>query len=440
MRRRATLPRSLAAAGCTTLLLTACMSQGAHDPLAGPETAKTTIEIMFGFGGDQTQGFKDSLNPWAQSQGITIEYTQSSNFETLIQTRVRGGDVPDIAIFPQPGILQQIAATGALAPLDSQIDLPKLEKTILPGFLEATTYDGKVYGAPVGMNVKSLYWYDKKQFADHGFKEPKTHAELKALIDKIKATGKAALCVGLESGPATGWPGTDWIEDYVLQTSGPEVYDKWVKNEVKFNSPDVRKAFDVYQDLVLTDGNTFGGPQSIVSTPFGTALNPMFEADPGCYIGKQGNFITQKGFFPTAVFQNLDTRVGVFATPPMKAGDTAMLVGGDSAAVFTGQDTNVKKVMEKITNDPTFGAPWAKTGGFLSPHRTFDGSAYPNQTLQRIAKLAQDAKTARFDGSDQMPGAVGAGTFWRAMTAWTSGQDGLDEVLTMMDDSWPAQD
>lgn len=444
--RTRTMLQAVAIAGSVSLFATGCLSSGGNSNSGGGSTAAGgsvaagdgKVTIMFGFGNDQTQGFKDSLNDWASKNNITIDYQQSSSFETLIQTKVAGNDAPDIAAFPQPGILNDFAKKGKLLSLaDVGVDVAKVKNQMISGFLSAATVNGKEYGAPVGMNVKSLWWYDKKQFAAKGYAVPKTEAELEALFAKIKSDGTAPLCFGMESGAATGWPATDWIEDYMLQVNGPDVYDKWVKNEIKFDSPEVRKAFDVYNKLVMTDGYTYGGAKGSTSTAFGTALNPMFKTPPGCFTGKQGNFITQKGYFPTDVFQSLDSRVGVFLTPPTTAGDERVLVGGDLIGAFK-NDSDVQKVMKYLLEDTTFGGPWAKTGGFLSPNKDFDVSNYPNQTLKDIQGIAKNAKVARFDGSDMMPGKVGAGSFWKGMVDYTAGNASLDDVLKAIDSSWPS--
>lgn len=440
MRARMTLIKFGAVAGSVALLTTGCLSQGGSSGGGDKGSAAAgdgKVSIMFGFGNDQTQGFKNSLDAWAKQNNITIDYQQSSSFDTLIQTKVAGNDAPDIAAFPQPGILNSYASKGKLVPLaDLGVDVAKVKSHMLPGLLEAATVDSKEYGAPIGINVKSLYWYDKAAFKAKNYQIPKSQAELEQLFAKIKADGTAPLCLGLESGAATGWPGTDWIEDYVLQTGGPEVYDKWVDHAIPFDSPEVRKSFDIYNKLALTDGYTYGGAKSAASTAFGTALNPLFKTPPGCYLGKQGNFITQKGFFPDAVFKDLDNTVGVFITPPITAGEQRVLGGGDLVAAFT-NDTDVQKVMKYMLEDTTFGAPWAKTGGFLSPNKDFDVSNYPNSTLKEIQGIANNAKVFRFDGSDMMPGKVGAGSFWKGMVDYTSGQATLDQVLKSIDDSWP---
>ncbi len=327
-----------------------------------------------------------------------------------------------------------MATKGKLAELSTQVDVASVQKDILPGFLNAATVNGKVYGAPISMNVKSLYWYDKANFSAAGLTVPKTQADLDALITKVKANGKTPLCYGMESGSATGWAGTDWIEDYMLQTNTPEVYDKWVSHDVKFDSPEVRKAFDLYNKTIMTDGNVFGGAKNAASVTFSKAFNPMFEKDPGCYLLKQGNFITS--FFPKDVLANLDQRVGVFATPSVN-GQNPMEGGGDLAAAFTSNDKNVKKVMNFLVNDPTFGVEIAKSGAALSPHKSFDSANYPNDVTREVVKAAQVASVFRFDASDQMPGAVGSKSFWTGMVDYTSGTKKLDDVLTTIDKSWP---
>jgi alpha-glucoside transport system substrate-binding protein len=433
-----TLTRAATVAGVVALLTTGCLGQSGSSSGNSGGGAKKEVEIMFGFGGDQTQGFKDSLDPWAKQNGIKINYTQASSFDTLIRSRVAGNNLPDIALFPQPGLLKDIQKQGKLQPLDGVLDMAKIRASIVPGFVDAATVGGKAYGVPVSMNIKSLVFYNKPAWAAAGYQVPKTIDELLALTDKIRSSGKTPWCIGLEAGAATGWPGTDWIEELVLKQAGPEVYDKWVNHQVTFEDPPIRQAFDTYSKVALTPGNVLGGPKSIVSTAFGTAANPMFSNPPGCYMHKQGNFLTQKGFLEDSVRAQLDTQLGVFPFP--KGQYDTVEGGGDIAAMFTKGDTNVTKVMKVLTEDPTFGGPWAGPNdrGFLSPHKDFDVSKYGNETTRSIAKIAYTATGIRFDGSDSMPAKVGAGSFWKGMVAYTSGQQDLNTTLKQIDDSWPS--
>lgn len=433
------LTKSVAIVGAVTVLTSGCLSSGsstsAGDSSAG--TAKQEVSIMFGFGGDQTQGFKDSLDPWAKTNNIKIKYIQASSFDTQIRSSVAGNNAPDIALFPQPGLLKDMQKQGKLQPLNDVLDMKKLEASIVPGFLDAAAVDGKRYGVPVSMNIKSLVFYNKPAFTAAGYKAPKTIDELTALTDKIKASGTAPWCIGLEAGAATGWPGTDWIEELVLKQAGPDVYDQWVSGKVKFEDPRIKAAFASYAKIAQTKGNVFGGSKSIVAQAFGTAANPMFTKPAGCFLHKQGNFVTQKGFLPESVRAKIDTNVGVFPFP--KGQFDTVEGGGDLAALFTKGDANVTKVLKYLTEDPTFGAAWAGPSdrGFLSPHKDFDVSTYGSEITRSIAKGAYTATGIRFDGSDTMPAKVGAGSFWKGMVAFTAGQQDMATTLKKIDESWP---
>ncbi len=423
----------------TLFAATGCLQEegGTTGTTGGGGEGDKQVEIVFGFGGDQSKGFQESLEEFQQSSGIKIKFTEASQtFDTLIRTRVRANDLPDIALFPQPGLLKDFVKQGKIADLSTQVDVEALEGQLVPGVLEAGAADGKNYGVPVSMNVKSLVFYPKKAWEQKGYEVPQTLDDLEALADKIKGDGVAPWCMGIESGPATGWPATDWMEDMVLRTAGPETYDKWVNHEIPFNDPAIKEAAETFERIVLAEGNVLGDRQGVVSTAFATAANPMFDNPPKCFLHRQGNFITQAGFFPKKITDNLDEEVGVFYLPGKTADEKPVLGGGDLAAVFAGKDDDTKEVMEFLTSEDYPG--WSEKGGFMSPHKNFDLNNYESEITRQMAKIAYEADVFRFDGSDQMPGAVGAGSFWKGMVSWISGQDDLDTSLTNIEESWPS--
>jgi alpha-glucoside transport system substrate-binding protein len=422
------------------LLASGCLSDGGSKATGGSGTGNTskTVEIMTGMTGDGLNALKMSLDPYAKEQGITIKWSPSDNFNQLIVTRVQGNNLPDIALFPQPGIMKDLAAKGRLAPLDDILDMATLKNSMTAGTLEAGSKDGKLYGLMASMNVKSLVFYPKQAFESAGYEIPKSIPELLELTDKIRSAGKTPWCLGIESGPATGWPATDWMEELVLKYGGTAKYDDWVNHTIKFDSPLVRQAAGTFEKIAFTDGNVLGGRKSISSNNFGTAGNPMFRTPPGCFMYKQGNFVAAKGFFPDDVLADIDNRVGVFGFPPATAGgDNPVEGGGDLAGLFSKDNESAKKLLQYMSTKD-FGAAGAKTGAWLSPHKDFDVANYPTKTIQDIARIAYQSSGIAFDGSDAMPGAVGSGSFWKGMTGWISGQQSLDQALKAIDDSWPA--
>ena len=431
--------QGFAVAAVAMLFASACLSEsggGGGNTGGQSGSGDKSIEIMYGFGGDQSKGFTAAMKQFETQSGITIKFTDASqSFDTLIRPRVQGNNPPDIALFPQPGLMLDFAKQGKLQDLGAMLDINSLKSQLVPGVLDVGTQEGKVYGFPVNFNVKSLVWYPKQAFEAKGYKVPTTIAELEALTNQIKADGTAPWCVGMESAGATGWVATDWIEDFVLRYGGTQKYAQWVKHEIPFTDPVVVQAADEFQKLALDDGNVFGGRKSVVSTNFGVAMNPEFQNPPKCFLHKQGNFILQKGFITESVRQNLDREVGVFQLPGTDASSKQLLVGGDMAGAFSSDD-DTKKALEFMAS-PQFKFANIATATWLSAFKGFDLNNYPNATTKEVAKLAYRSTESAFDGSDSMPGAVGAGSFWKDMTAWVSGQKDLNEALKDIDDSWP---
>jgi alpha-glucoside transport system substrate-binding protein len=444
------MKRKLAAAGVCAAVL-ALTSGCLQDPNAsggagggvggfidgGTADGDNVVTLLGAFGGDEEKNFNASLKPFEDKTGIDVQYTADTDFTTTVKQKVNSGDAPDIAMFPQPGGLLEMAADQKIQPIDTFLDYDELDRTLIPGFLDASRLNGRVYGAPMRMALKSLVWYPKKAYDKGGYsKGPKSIQELTAVADKIKASGTPPWCMGWESDQSTGWVGTDWIEEYVLRMYGPDVYDQWVAHEIPFNDDRIVKAYDEFGKLVKGKGNVLGGVKGILNTPFGDAMTPAFSTPPKCYLHRQGNFATT--FYPAKVQKNLDSEVGIYVFPPFEGGyqGQPILGGGDIAALFNGNDKNAIEVMRFLTSDK-FGAEWAKASGWLSPHATFDASNYPDETTRKIAKLAANADIFRYDASDVMPKSVGSGSFWTGMVDWLDGSRTSKQATTDIEESWP---
>ncbi|RLV50781.1 carbohydrate ABC transporter substrate-binding protein [Nocardioides mangrovicus] len=370
----------------------------------------------------------------ADNSKITIKWQKVENINQLIITKIQAGDTPDIALVPQPGVVSQMKSLGAVKPLDGVVSKDELS-SYLPGAADFSKFDGKTYGLIVSMNIKGLVFYNKPWFTQKGYTAPTDMAGLVTLADKIKSDGTAPWCFGIESDTATGWPATDWIENILAKQSGADVYKDWVTHKVKFDSDDVKKAFDTFDQLLLTDGNTYGGSKAIVSTNFANTGNPMFQSPPKCGLWEQGSFAPS--FLPKSVLANQDQNIGVFGLPPESAGgDNPVELGGDSMTMLN-DTANVKKVV-KLLAATEIGEDAAGSSSFISPHKDFDASKYPNELTRDMVKVATGATTTVFDASDQMPAAVGSGSFWKQVTAWIAGQTTEDKMLKAIDDSWPA--
>lgn len=431
------IPKNLGAGlvvGLVAISSSGCLSQPSEAGGATADGGAGTVEIMYGFTDTSSDKFQAEINAFAEAEGIDVQFSPTPDFNSLIATRVSGGNTPDIAIFPQPGIMADFAGSGDLVDLSDVVESASLE-AMVPGIVEAGQVDGSQYALPMSLNVKSIVFYPKAPFKEAGYTAPDTLQGLLDLTEEIKTSGTAPWCFGIESGPGTGWPATDWVENLVLIQNGPDVYQQWVDNEIPFDGPEVSGAVTTMADLLLADGNVNGGRVSIASNNFNTAANAMFDAPPGCFMYRQGNFIARDGGFPDDVLESLDDTVGVFPMPGQTPDDKPVLGGGDLASMFTDSE-DARKIMNYMAT-AEFGAEWAQSSGFVSPRTDFDPANYPNDLTRQMAEVAYQSAFV-FDGSDQMPGEVGSGSFWREMTAYISGSQDEQATLEAIEASWPA--
>jgi alpha-glucoside transport system substrate-binding protein len=393
----------------------------------------TSVLIMGAFaGGDEEARFVSVNDRFTELTGIEVTYEGTRDFEVVINTRVEGGDPPDVALLPQPGLKDRFAEAGEIVPLWDEI-VTRIDDNYAPVWLDLGSYQGTPYGVFHRVNAKSFVWYPKKAFEAAGYETPTTWDEMIALSDQIVADGGTPWCVGMESQAATGWVGTDWMEDVMLRTAGPEVYDQWWQHEIAFNSDPVRDAAGYIEEVWFNPDYVLGGTTSILTEHFAEASLPMWNDPPDCYLFRQGNFVIN--FWPEEVQANLDEEVGVFGFPAIDEQWGIPILGGGDQVVAFNDRPEVRAYMEYLTLGVS-GELWSKAGGALFPHQDQNLDWYQTEIEQTLADLLLNAEVFRFDASDLMPAEVGAGSFWTGMVDWVSGVP-LDTVLDEVEASWP---
>lgn len=397
--------------------------------------AGTTVTVFGVAADEQARLFQKEFDEFTQKTGIKVEYEGNKDFETLILVRVEGNNAPDIATFAQPGLLADFVRKGNIIDQSSTLGMDFLKKQYSQSLIDLSTVDGKIAGVWHNADVKSLVWYPKKAFDAKGYKIPQTWDEMIALSDQIVKDGGTPWCIGIESAGATGWVGTDWVEDVMLRTTTPENYDKWTRGELKFDSPEVKNAFDIVSKIWFKDGYVYGGVPTILTTPFGDSPSGLFGATPKCWLHRQASFITN--FFPKDAKVGED--VAYFYLPPIDPQYGKPVLGSGSLAAQFNNRPEVNEVMKFLATGYSMKEE-AMAGVAVAPHLDADPTWYPNDASRGFAKIIQEATTFRFDGSDLMPGAVGAGSFWKGIVDWVGAKGtNTDDVLKTIDASWPTQ-
>jgi alpha-glucoside transport system substrate-binding protein len=397
---------------------------------AGGQKIGGSVTVLATWGGSEQDSFMAMIQPFEEATGVKVEYTGTRDLNAVLTTRVQGGNPPDLAGLPGPGQMAQYGRAGNLVDLSGVLDINTYNKDYAKTWVDLGTVDNKLVGVFIKASVKGLIWYDPKVWQANNYQFPNTWDDMMALSTKIKDAGNTPWCVALESGSASGWPGTDWLEDIVLRQSGEKTYNDWWQGTIAWTSPEIKQAWQTWGQVVATQGMVYGGANTMLTTNFGDVGNPLFTTPPGCYMVHQASFITD--FFVT---NNPGVKPVVdfdfFGFPNFKADQPVSTeMAGDLFGMFN--DTPQARALIKYLVTPEAQAIWVKRGGAISPNQLVPLSEYPDELSRKAAERLVGAQIAVFDASDQMPEAMNA-AFWKAILDYVQDPTSLDSILQNLD-------
>ena len=385
------------------------------------------VTVMGSMQGRDEENLLAMASCFEQATGAVVKYSGSRDFAALIVADLRSNNAPNIAIFPQPGLAGDMAKEGHLVPLGGgSAEWMAANYGAGQSWVDLGTYADAsgakdFYGFAFKRDLKSLVWYSPEQFEDNGYEIPTTMEDLIALSDQMVADGNTPWCIGVESGNATGWTATDWMEDLMLRTTTPENYDRWVSNDLAFNSAEVLKAMEVYGQFSRNDDYVAGGASSVATTFFGDAPKGLFSSPAACMMHRQASFIP--AFFPKEGEEVSNGEADFFYFPPFASMDLGNPVLGAGTLWTMTKESDATNAFFEYLKEAKAHEVWMGQGSFLTAHKGASLDAYASDAQRKQGEILTSATTFRFDASDLMPGAIGAGAFWSEMTAFANGQD-----------------
>ncbi len=384
-----------------------------------------TLTIFGPWRGDDQTLVESMLDYFRAATGADVKYSSSENYEQQIVIDTQAGSPPNIAVLPQPGLIADLASKGLLTPLgEASASWMRDNYAAGQSWVDLGTYAGKdgkkdFYAFSYKADLKSLVWYSPENFEDAGYEVPTSMEELKALTDKIVADGDTPWCIGLGSGGATGWPATDWTEEMLLRTQTPDVYDGWVDNSIKFDDPRIVAAIEEFGAFARNDKYVDGGAAAVATTDFRDSPKGLFSSPPKCFMHRQASFIPS--FFPdgTKVGEDAD----FFYFPAYASKDLGKPVLGAGTLAAIAKDSPAARAFIEWLKTPIAHEIWMAQGGLLTALKGVNTDAYANAAAKKQGEILLNATTFRFDGSDLMPGKIGAGAFWTGMVDYAGGKD-----------------
>ena len=379
--------------------------------------------------------FNAVLAYFAAATGADVKYSGSDSFEQDIVIAAQANSVPNIAVFPQPGLAADMAARGFLIPLaDGTADWVADNYAAGRSWVGLGTYPGAdgaeaLYGFFYKVDVKSLVWYAPEAFEEAGYDIPQSMEELIALSNRIVDDGETPWCIGLGSSSATGWPATDWVEDIMLRTQPPGIYDKWVTNDIPFNDPAVVNAIELFGSFARNEDFVKGGGEAVATTDFRDSPAGLFSFPPDCYMHHQASFIPT--FFPKGSDSDF------FYFPSYAGKDLGKPVLGAGTLFAITKDSPAAHGLIEFLKTPIAHEVWMAQSGFLTPFSAVNPELFAKPSQRKMNDILLGATTFRFDGSDLMPGEIGAGAFWTGMVDYVTGAD-AGAVAAAIQDRWDA--
>ena len=389
------------------------------------------VDVLGIWGAEELTKFEAMVAPWQAQTGGRMNFTGTRDITAVLTTRVEGGNPPDVAIPAEVGLFQQFARDGRLIPL-SECGLDDMIRDQYPqAFIDLGTVDGELYGFFMKADTKATIWYNPQFFEEHGYQPLSADSSFDDLIrlsDDILADknagvhGAAPWSIGVESGGASGWPGTDWIQQILINEAGVEVYDGVVSGEIPFTDERVRSAWEQFGRIALTEGYTVqGGAQGINATNFQNSAYPPFESPPTAAMVYLGGFAA--GFiadqFPEAV-PGED-----YAFFPFPGG---AVTGGANIVYAFNNDPSTCSFLEWLASADAQRI-WVESGGFTSVNEEVDLESYPDEVSRAQAEQLLEADVFRFDLDDAIGGALQQ-AFFQGVTQYLANPNDLDGILS----------
>ena len=387
------------------------------------------VRVLGLWSGPEYDSFVTVKSAWEKSTGDTVDWQGTQDLTAALEADDQAGTPPDIAVVPNLAVMRQLAKDGKLVPLDSVPDMNHVKTDYAPAWTDLGSVNGKWYGVFYKASNKATVWYSPAAFAAGGYTVPQTWDDMTRLADTMVADGRTPFSVVSASGPASGWPLTDWISEIVLNNCGPDVYDKWISAEIPWTDSCIKQSFELFDKMVQTKGYVLGGTTGILTTADGDGGTPLYTTPPGAYMYYLSSIA--QGFIASK-YPNLNAGhdYSFFPFPTINPRYSGAITVGADVVVMVRDTPAARSFMSYLAGAPAQEA-WIKLGGFTSVNRSVASDSYLDPVGQAVAAKITDARIVRFGAGDMMPASLQQ-AWWAGMLELVKDPSKLDSILSSL--------
>ena len=379
--------------------------------------------------GPEYDNFVSVKSAWEKDTGDTVDWQGTQDISEALDADMQAGNPPDIAVLPNLAAMQQLAKDGKLVPLNSVLDMNQVNNDYAPPWVDLGSYNGKLYGIFYKVSDKATVWYSPTAFTAGSYTVPQTWDDMTNAASKMVADGHTPFSIVAASGPASGWPLTDWISEIVLNNCGPDLYDEWIAAEIPWTDACIKQSFEMFDSIVQPKGYVLGGTQRILTTADADGADPLYTKPPTAYMYYLSSIA--QGFIASQ-YPNLSAGrdYGYFPFPMIKSQHFGAITIGADIVVMVRDTPAARSFMTYLAGAPAQEA-WIKLGGFTSANRSVPPATYPDSVAESLAANVADAEVVRFGAGDMMPASLQQ-AWWTAMLQLVKDPSQLDSVLNSL--------
>ena len=383
----------------------------------GGEAVSGSINVLAVWTGAEGEAFQAVLDGFTeQNPDVDVSYQSAQDPATVLSTSVEGGNPPDVAALPSPGIMADFAGRGALTPIDFARDT--IEENYADVWLDLGTVEEELYGVFFKGANKSTVWYNVAQYEAAGIEPAEDWETFLSNAETLAASGTPAYSIG----GADGWTLTDLFENIYLRTAGPEMYDQLATHEIPWTDESVTNALTEMGKILGDTDNIAGGTSGALQTDFPTSVTQVFADPPKAAQVLEGDFVG--GVISAETQAEAETGFNVAGFPDIGDSDSPVVGGGDVMVMF--KDNPAARALIQYLATPEAAQIWAERGGFSSPNKNLDTSVYPDEITRTTASALAEAEVFRFDLSDLQPAAFGSDAMFSLLQDFLRNPEDVD--------------